>query len=169
MKQIYVASKYILLFFLFLTIRFFAEAQVSLNGKITDSYNHSNLAGATVHIADLNIVAGTDSLGNYKINNIPEGYYLVEVTSIGYATKIESVVIKGITKRDYQLEPSPTQLKEVVVTGVINATDKQHTPISITTMNYDDLLQNSSTNVIDAIAKAPGVSAATDGQSISRI
>ena len=168
MKQIYVASKYILLFFLFLTIRFFAEAQVSLNGKITDSYNHSNLAGATVHIADLNIVAGTDSLGNYKINNIPEGYYLVEVTSIGYATKIESVVIKGITKRDYQLEPSPTQLKEVVVTGVINATDKQHTPISITTMNYDDLLQNSSTNVIDAIAKAPGVSAATDGQSISK-
>jgi iron complex outermembrane receptor protein len=31
-----------------------------------------------------------------------------------------------------------------------------------------DLLQNSSTNVIDAITKAPGVSAITDGQSISK-
>ncbi len=168
MKLINVTLKYILLFSVLLATHFFAEAQASLSGKITDSNNQTSLAGARVHIADLNVSAIANSLGNYKINNIPGGYYLVEVSSIGYATKIESVVIKGSTKKNYLLEPSPTQLKEVIVTGVTNATDKQQAPVSITTMNYDELLQNSSTNVIDAIAKAPGVSAMTDGQSISK-
>jgi len=149
-------------------IHFFANAQVSLAGKITDSNTHSGIAGAKIHIADLNLSANSDSLGNYHIKNIPGGYYLVEVTSTGYATKIESIVIKGDIKKDFQLESSLTQLKEVIVTGVATATEKQKTPVSITTMNYDDLLQNSSTNVIDAIAKAPGVSAITDGQSISK-
>jgi len=168
MKPIPITLKYIFLFFLLVMTHFFAEAQASFSGKITDSNNHTSLAGARVHIADLNVSAIADSLGNYRINNIPGGYYLVEVSSIGYATKIESVIIKGNTKKDYLLEPSPTQLKEVIVTGVISATDKQEAPVSVTTMNYDELLQNSSTNVIDAIAKAPGVSAMTDGQSISK-
>ena len=168
MKPIPITLKYIFLFFLLVMTHFFAEAQASFSGKITDSNNHTSLAGARVHIADLNVSAIADSLGNYRINNIPGGYYMVEVSSIGYATKIESVIIKGNTKKDYLLEPSPTQLKEVIVTGVISATDKQEAPVSVTTMNYDELLQNSSTNVIDAIAKAPGVSAMTDGQSISK-
>jgi len=168
MKKIITASKYIFLLPLFLAVHFFADAQASLAGKITDSKNHLGLAGATVHISDLDISATSDSIGNYHIKNIPGGYYLVEVVDIGYATKIQSIVIKGDTKTDFQLELSTTQLKEVIVTGVISATDKQRAPVSITTVNYDDLLQNSSTNVIDAIAKTPGVSAMTDGQSISK-
>jgi len=59
-------------------------------------------------------------------------------------------------------------LKEVIVTGVSSATDKQKTPVSVTTVSHDYLLQNSATNVIDAIATTPGVSAMTDGQSISK-
>jgi iron complex outermembrane receptor protein len=168
MKHLHTISKYILLVTAFSTVHFFAMAQVSLAGKITDNQTHTAVAGAKVHIADLNISASSDSLGNYHIKNIPGGYYLVEVLSTGFATKIESIIIKGDTKRDFQLEPSLTQLKEVIVTGVATATEKQKTPVTVTTMNYDDLLQNSSTNVIDAIAKAPGVSAITDGQSISK-
>jgi iron complex outermembrane receptor protein len=168
MKAIQATLKSIVLFALLLMGHFYAEAQVSFSGKVTDVNHNISLPGARVHIADLNVSAIADSLGNYKINNIPGGYYLVEVSRIGYATKIESMIIKGNTKKDFLLEPSPTQLKEVIVTGVINATDKQQAPVSITTMSYDDLLQNSSTNAIDAIAKAPGVSAMTDGQSISK-
>src|SRR6202012_4958924 len=46
--------------------------------------------------------------------------------------------------------------------------DKQKTPVAVTGVSHDYLLQNSSTNVIDAIAKTPGVSAMKDGQSISK-
>jgi iron complex outermembrane receptor protein len=168
MKQIHVAFKYILVFSGFLMIHFFAKAQISLTGKITDSKIHSGLTGAIVHIPDLNISAGSDSLGNYRIKNIPGGVYLVEVSIIGYATQIETIVIKGDTKRNYQLNPSPTVLNEVIVTGVITPTDKQKTPVSVATMSFTDLLESSSTNVIDAISKIPGISAMTNGQSISK-
>src|SRR3984957_424891 len=40
--------------------------------------------------------------------------------------------------------------------------------MSVAVMSFKEMLQNSSTNVIDAIAKVPGVSAITDGQSISK-
>jgi len=168
MKQIRVAAKHILLFSLCLMTHFFAEAQVSLAGKITDGKNHSGLAGVLINIPDLNMSASSDSLGHYQIKNIPRGYYLVEVGITGYTTRIEKIVIKGKTVKNYELDPAPTVLKEVIVTGVTAATDKQKAPVSITTMSFAELLQSSSTNVIDAIAKAPGVSAMTDGQSISK-
>jgi len=168
MKQIHVNSKYILLFSIFITTHFFARAQVSLTGKITGGKNHSHLAGAVVSIADLNVSAGSDSLGNYYLKNIPRGTYLVQVSLTGYASKVETMTLSRDIKKDFELEPSPLELKEVIVTGVSMATDKQKSPVPVVTMNFDELLQNSSTNVIEAIAKAPGVSAMTNGQSISK-
>jgi len=144
------------------------KGQASLGGKITDIKSHSPIADARVIIADLNLSASSDSLGYYHLKKIPAGFYLVEVTHPGYATKIESIVITGLVVKDFELTASLIRLNEVVVTGVIGATARQHTPVSITTMSHDQLLQNSSTNVIDAVALAPGVSAITDGQSISK-
>ncbi|MES2112430.1 MAG: TonB-dependent receptor [Bacteroidota bacterium] len=168
MKHTPVVIKYILLLFLFLTVHSLAEAQVSISGKIRDSKNHSSLAGATVRIPELNISAISDSLGNYHIKNINRAAYLLEVSMVGYATHIETIDISSDVKKDYELGASATVLNEVVVTGVSSATDKQKTPIPLTTVSNTYLLQNSSTNVIDAIAKTPGVSGMTNGQSISK-
>jgi iron complex outermembrane receptor protein len=144
------------------------NAQNRISGTVLNSKNKQPLYGAKISIPDLNIAATADSLGRYSMNSIQSGVYIIEVSASGYATKIETVVFKGTVKKDYSLDPSATQLKEVVITGVINATDKKNTPYAMTTVSNADLLQNSSTNVIDAIAKAPGVSAITDGQSISK-
>ena len=145
-----------------------AKGQASVSGKITGGKSHLGIAGATVSISDLNISAASDSLGRCHLKNIPPGYYLVKVFATGHATKIESMDIRGNMQKDFEMETSTIQLNEVVVTGVVTATNKRDAPVSITTMSYDQLLQNSSTNVIDAIAQAPGVSAITDGQSISK-
>src|ERR1700722_13773934 len=101
---------------------FAARGQVSLAGRITDSKSHARIAGASVIIADLNISAGSDSLGNYHLKDIPAGYYLIEVARAGYATNIQSITITGPVKQDFELVPSFIQLNEVVVTGVIGAT-----------------------------------------------
>jgi len=153
---------------LFLLTGFAAHSQASLSGKIADSKTHGVIPGAIIRIADLNLSASSDSLGHYQLKSIPSGYYLVEVERAGYATKIRSLSISGAVKQDFELDPSLIQLNEVVVTGVIGATERQQTPISVTTVGYDQLLQNASTNVMDAIAKAPGVSGITDGQSITK-
>jgi len=167
-KKIPFLFKYTLLFMAVWFTGVAANGQASLGGKITAGKNHLVITGAAISISDLNLSAVADSLGNYQLKNVPAGYYLLKVSAAGYETKIESIAIKGSVKKDFQLEPSAIQLNEVIVTGVISASARQQTPVSVVTMSYDQLLQNSSTNVIDAVAKTPGVSAITDGQSISK-
>ncbi len=154
--------------FLFLSLPGTLEAQSQLSGFIQDAFNHKPIEGAEINIPDIKVSAISDSLGKYAIRNIPGGTYIVKVSITGYGTKLETIVIKGLIQKDYFLEASTTELNEVVITGVNIATDKRKIPISISTINYAELLQNSSTNIIDAIAKTPGVSAMTDGQSISK-
>ncbi len=143
-------------------------AQTQLSGAVKDAKNNLPLDGATLTIPDLKLRAVSDSLGYYSIKNISEGNYVIEISSVGYATRIEKINIKGKVEKDFSLLPSPLTLNEVVVTGVMSATDIKNTPYAITVVNQKELLQNSATNVIDAIALAPGVSAITDGQSISK-
>jgi iron complex outermembrane recepter protein len=162
-------AKYKFLFVLFIFTSFSRlHAQNELSGTIKDLHNGLFLRGATVYIPDLHTGAFSDSTGKYRIRNLPSGTYLVKSTIIGYATQVEYINFKGEIKKNYILVPSSTELKDVVVTGVISATESQKSPFALTVVNYKDILENSSTNVIDAIAKEPGVSAMTDGQSISK-
>jgi iron complex outermembrane recepter protein len=62
----------------------------------------------------------------------------------------------------------PTVLPEVIVTGVQTAVNKQKFPMSVATLNQQNILQNSSTNVIDALCTIPGVSQITIGPAISK-
>lgn len=144
------------------------KAQNQLAGSVKDAQTQQPLNGAKINIPDIGVYAVSDSAGRYEIKNIPGGGYLVEVSFTGYAKQIEYVVVKGSTKKDYLLDSSPVALNEVIITGVPGATDKQKNPVPVAALNFNDLLQNSSTNVIDAIAATPGVSAITDGQSISK-
>lgn len=158
------ALPFIILVFLSKTI----YSQNILKGVIKDASTNIPLQGATIYIPDLKTGAYSDSLGNYSIKNIPSGNYLVETSLVGYGKMIETIIIKGITQKNYSLVQFTTSLNDITITGVLSATETQKNPIPIGIMNYKDLLQNSSTNVIDAITKVPGVSGITDGQSITK-
>ncbi len=143
-------------------------AQNRLTGTVRNAQSGKTLQGVTIYIPDLQTGATTDSSGAYSIDNIPAGNFLVKASMIGYGTWVETINIKRLVQKDYELKPSATDLKEVIITGVISATDKQKSPVIVSIMSNKELLENSSTNVIDAITKVPGVSAITDGQSISK-
>jgi iron complex outermembrane receptor protein len=156
------------LFFFFIQISCIIYAQNQLSGTIRDSHNNDPLSNVFINIPDIKLTALSDDAGNYFFKNIPKGIYLIQVSFIGYKTKLETVVVKDLTKKDFLLDLSVNELQDVNITGVIAATDKQKNPVSVATFNHNDILENSSTNVIDAITKVPGVSAITNGQSISK-
>jgi iron complex outermembrane receptor protein len=144
------------------------HAQNVVSGKITDAVSGYPLVGASVYVPDLKLGAVSDRDGVYLIRNLPSGAYVLSISMVGYARQVEKVAVKGTISKNYRLSPSSTALKDVIVTGVPAAMDKQITPYAISTVGYSQLLENTTTNVIDAIAKEPGVSAMTDGQSISK-
>jgi iron complex outermembrane receptor protein len=143
-------------------------SQNSLSGKITDSISHSPLEGAVVYIQDLRVTAQTKAEGTFSLNNIPQGSYLVEIHLIGYGTVSKRILVNGAITWNISLLETSFQENEVVITGNSSATATNQTPQSTTEVSKEYLDENSSTNVIDAIAKTPGVSAMTDGQSISK-
>ena len=163
MKHIYKLST---ILFALLSLQTFA--QNDLSGIAKDSKDNTILPGATVYIPDLKVAAATGKDGVYEIKNIPAGTYLVVAHLLGYADETQTVTIKGATKHDFVLTTSPYEEDEVVVTGTSMAKNDNASPQPVTDVSKEYINENSSTNVVDAIANTPGVSAETDGQSISK-
>src|SRR5580692_7117312 len=122
------------------------HAQNAVSGKITDAVSGSPLVGASVYIPDLKLGAVSGRDGIYLIRDLPSGAYVISISMIGYARRVEEVAVKGMISKNYHLNPSSTALKDVIVTGVPVATDKQNTPYAISTVGYSQLLENTSTN-----------------------
>jgi iron complex outermembrane receptor protein len=163
MRNSYLIS---ILFFLFLSSAI--SAQIRLNGSVVDSATHTPIKDAIIYIPDLRIVATTNDAGLYSFSNIPLGSYLLEIKYLGYASQTKEVIIKETTVANFVLLRSNMEAKEVIVTGVSTATEQASDPIPVSIINKTDLLQNSGTNITDAISIAPGVSQITVGPAISK-
>lgn len=143
-------------------------AQSSLSGKVYNKAGNAPIQGALLQIPDLKVSAVSDSAGNYSFNNLPKGTYVVEADALGYASMGKTVKTGNGASLDFPLEISPIEENEVVVTGLSSTRNRQLIPQPVTEITNDYLNEHSATNVIDAISLAPGISAMTDGQSISK-
>ena len=140
----------------------------SLSGKVTEKNTGAALPSATVYIPDLKIGAVADTAGHYVFNSLPSGVYLIEVRNVGFKTITRNVRISGDVVENFELVDNAVEESTVVVTGLSKATQVKHSPIPIVAINHEYLIRNMSTNVIDAIAKIPGVNALTTGPNVSK-
>ena len=145
-----------------------ANAQNKLKGLIRDEQNSEPLQAVSVYIPDLKMGTQSKVSGEYVLNNIPVGTYLVEVSLIGYRPITERLTIRGSVTADYALTPLNYELNEVMLTGVSTATKRRENPAPVSILNKSELLQSASSNIIDALSTIPGVSQITVGPSISK-
>lgn len=145
-----------------------AISQVTLTGKITDKKSGETLIGVDVFIPELKTGTSTDTAGIYRIGRLPKRKILIQVSYLGFKKIIQTVDLATTTKMDFVLEESPEEMNEVVVTGTSKATEIRRSPIPITVLERKGIDQNLSTNIIDAIAKLPGVNEVTTGPNISK-
>jgi iron complex outermembrane recepter protein len=140
----------------------------SLSGNVVDVTNHQAVEGATVYFPQLKLGAVSNIKGNYKIALLPKGTYEVELEMQGYATLSKQITIKGDVILDFALTISSASLKEVIITALGNATTLRRAPTPVSVVTHDMFLQQSSTNVVDAIARQPGITAITTGPGVSK-
>ncbi|HEY8661372.1 MAG TPA: TonB-dependent receptor [Hanamia sp.] len=139
----------------------------SLSGKVNTTTG-APLAGASVYIPDMRKGSIADATGNYHINNIPPGTYLVEIKFIGYKTILQNIDFTENKTENFSMEISVTEENEIVITGTSKATSIKRNPIPIISIGKQYLQQNLSTNIIDAISKVPGISSVTTGPNVSK-
>lgn len=145
-----------------------AYTQNSLSGTITDKELQAPLLGAHIYIPDLQKGSSTNTDGFFEITDLPQGTFLIEVGFVSYSTQVLKVTIQGATQLDVELSPSITELAEISVTGTSASTERKVNPIPTLVINTSSSSEAPSTNIIDAIAKQPGISQISTGGAISK-
>ncbi|MEI6822198.1 MAG: TonB-dependent receptor [Bacteroidota bacterium] len=161
-----------ILIFIFNTTNIIAEnvvlTKASLVGKITNKNTGETIPGVTIYVPDLKTGCVSDINGNYIIENLPRTKLLLQVSCISYRTIIITVDLNKDTLKNFVMEQSVVEMNTVVVTGTSKATEIIKNPIPMATLGYQELHQNLSTNIIDAVTNIPGVSAVSTGANVSK-
>lgn len=145
-----------------------AYSQNNLSGKITDEETNESLPHAIVYIPDLQVGTTSDISGFFKFEDLPQGTFLIKVSYIGYSSQAIKKIIQGDTKLNVKLAYSKTELSEIVITGTSASTERKINPVPTVVIDNAALNETPSTNIIDAIAKQPGISQITTGGGISK-
>jgi iron complex outermembrane receptor protein len=144
------------------------RAAAVATGRLTDARTGEALPGVSVVFPDLKQGTATDADGRFSFANLPRGRFTVQITSLGYNTISQLVDTGSGQPLDFKLTPAATEIGQVVVTGVSQATELRRSPVPTTVVDRTRLNQTSATNVVDAIAHTPGVSQITTGAAISK-
>ena len=91
----------------------------TLTGLIRDVFTHQPLIGVNVIVSETEIGAATDEGGNFRIENLPVGSYVIHVSMIGYEQVKRAnihIVPKRNTITNFDLHPQVLQGKSVEVT-----------------------------------------------------
>ena len=144
-------------------------AQAVFGGFITDKVTHKPLVGVTVYIPDIKRGNTTDTLGQFRVTDLPTGSHNVQIGYLGYKSQVRTVrLLNGETTTNFVLEPEAGLLQEVIVTGLTTGSTVKDSPVPIMTYNKIQWLQTSSTNLVDAVGKLPGMSQITTGVGLSK-
>jgi outer membrane receptor protein involved in Fe transport len=96
----------------------FLFAQGTIRGSVIDSLSGRPLSGVAVTLTVSKYGAVTNETGVYEIKNIIAGNYVLEVSHLGYQSKLINVSVSGnLMSLDFRLSPKSIDLKEVVVSS----------------------------------------------------
>lgn len=94
---------------------FWASAQFSVSGKITDKSSGRPLERAGVHIENSFISTQTDDNGNYTLKNLRSGNYVIRVTFLGYQSFQETITVAQNSTVNFELNANTLLADEVLV------------------------------------------------------
>lgn len=146
-----------------------ANSFAEFKGKVTDAETKQPLVGATVFISDLKVSTMTNENGEFIFTNIPlKGKFLVEVRYLGYKTASQQIDLATMANVSFNLEQTVIESAEVVITGTPYSANNKTNSLAVVSINKEKLTHSAGTNIIDAIAKVPGISQVTTGGAISK-
>ena len=144
------------LFFIIGAISIFAQPKTMVSGKVISKEKQEVVDFATVYLKGTTYGCTTNEEGIYHLH-APAGKYTLVVSAIGYKTieKPVTLVHGERIKMNVMIDPSVTELGEVVVVsnGVSRVKRSAFNAIAVDTKEF----QNSTKNLSDALAKAPGM------------
>lgn len=140
-------------------------AQQSISGTISDADTGEPLLGVTVLVRGTNKGTVSDFDGNYLINSLDPGEYVLEVSYTGYSKLTQTVNIGSTdVTQDLQMAFSASELDEIVVTGTGAPVAKKQLGNSIGSISAASLEKLPINSFSDLLAgREPGIVAFPSG------
>jgi len=146
--------------YLFLTILIFSAISLhsqNISGKVESSIPVGQ--EINVSLLNTNFKTQTDSLGFYKLENIPKGNYKINVTSTGFkpVTQRISVLENENLNLDFELEEDQNELNEVVVSGTLKPVKRLESAVPVEVYSPVFFKKNPTPSIYDALQNINGV------------
>ena len=146
--------------YLFLTILILSAISLhsqNISGKVESSIPVGQEINVT--LLNTNFKTQTDSLGFYKLENIPKGNYKINVTSTGFkpVTQRISVLENENLNLDFELEEDQNELNEVVVSGTLKPVKRLESAVPVEVYSPVFFKKNPTPSIYDALQNINGV------------
>ncbi len=133
-----------------------------ITGSVTDEETGQLLIGTNIVVVGKGIGAATNTAGQYTIEKLLPGEYLLEFSYIGYKnSEIQAVKIspENTVQLDVKLEPTDLQLNEIIVTPGQFAVMGKEPTVRQTLTRQDLQTVPFGEDIYRAITRLPGVTA----------
>jgi len=127
---------FLLVIFCLIPMMVFAQSG-AIQGRVVDAETNDAVQGANVIVKGTSMGAASDMSGNYVIENVPSGDYVIMISVIGYS-KIEKNVSVGTSKTTLNFELDRTTL-EMSALEVLASRATRETPVAYTNVAKQEM------------------------------
>jgi len=150
---------FLILFFAFLfnSVNIFSE-EYFISGSIKNEIDGKSIVGATIRIDKTNIGTYSDKNGFFKLKGLTKRRVKLIVSSLSY-NKFELELLINENKSDLVIKLSPKSIKtnDIIVSANKRIQNVQEIPITIATINSNELENKSINSLEKALEYIPGI------------
>ena len=135
------------------------DTDAHIYGHVIDKTTGEHLPYIVVMLKGTTIGVSTENTGHYMMRNVPEGYFVVEVSAIGYKTQAREVnVRKGMSYEiNFTLEEDYVQIDGVIVSATRSETTRRMSPTLVNVVGMDVYNKTNAVTVAQGLSFQPGV------------
>ncbi len=145
----------------------FGQNYSVLKGIVVDE-NNQPLTGASILLNPIKTGMVTDINGQFVIDRLPKGSYIIDISFIGYKTHVDTILINKSISYKAQLEVANLSLHEVIVTDNYAENRKKEESLNVEIVNDTYLKQNLGGSLMNSLERLPGVTTIAIGSGQSK-
>ena len=151
MKNIYLT--FILLFATFV----FSQEKQTISGQVIA--DKKGIKEADIFLLGTKLKTITDSIGNYKFENLAIGNYKIQISEMGFETVRKSIILKENDNLilNFDLKETQNNLNEVVVSGTLKPVRRLESPVPVEVYSPKFFKQNPTASIYEALQNVNGV------------
>ena len=143
--------------------------EASVFGHVIDRNTGEHIPFLIVRLKGTMIATATGDNGHYRLEHLPEGSFILEVSGVGYKTvSREITLVHGVSREEnFVVEEDRVMLDGVVVSANRSETTRMMAPTLVNVVSMDLYERTNSTALSQGLVFQPGVRVENNCQNCS--